>query len=29
LVFDNGRIVWDGPLDQALDYYHAHLVHGS
>jgi len=22
LVFDNGQIVWDGPLDEALDYYH-------
>lgn len=25
LVFDNGRIVWDGPLDEALAYYHGHL----
>ena len=22
IVFDNGKIVWDGPLEQALQYYH-------
>lgn len=25
LVFDNGQIVWDGPLDESLDYYHRKL----
>jgi lipopolysaccharide transport system ATP-binding protein len=26
LVFDSGRIVWDGPLEEALRYYHDHLI---
>ncbi len=26
LVFDGGRILWDGPLEGALAYYHEHLV---
>jgi lipopolysaccharide transport system ATP-binding protein len=26
LVFDSGRIVWDGPLEGALRYYHDHLT---
>jgi ABC-type polysaccharide/polyol phosphate transport system ATPase subunit len=26
LVFDSGRIVWDGPLEGALRYYHDHLI---
>jgi lipopolysaccharide transport system ATP-binding protein len=26
VVFDSGRIVWDGPLEGALRYYHDHLI---
>jgi ABC-type polysaccharide/polyol phosphate transport system ATPase subunit len=26
LVFDSGCIVWDGPLEGALRYYHDHLI---
>ena len=26
LVFDSGRILWDGPLEGALRYYHDHMI---
>jgi lipopolysaccharide transport system ATP-binding protein len=26
LVFDGGRILWDGPLEDALSYYREHLI---
>ena len=29
LVFDSGRLVFSGPLENALDYYHRNHAHGS
>ena len=29
LVFDSGRLVFSGPLENALDYYHRNHARGS
>ena len=29
LVFDSGRVVFSGPLENALDFYHRNHDHGS